>query len=47
MINIVHFEEGVGFFGDFHHTQRDNLDLISKDMLGIVGTTVLNTIYYE
>ena len=47
MINIVHFEPGIGFFGDFHHSQKDNLDLISKDMLGIVGTTVLNTIYFE
>jgi glutaminyl-peptide cyclotransferase len=47
MINIVHFEPGLGFFGDFHHTQKDNLDLISKDMLGIVGTTVLHTLYNE
>ena len=47
MINIVHFEPGIGYFGDFHHTQKDNLDLISKDMLGIVGTTLLNVIYYE
>jgi glutaminyl-peptide cyclotransferase len=47
MINIVHFEPGIGYFGDFHHTQKDNLELISKDMLGIVGTTVLNVIYYE
>lgn len=47
MINIVHFEPGIGFFGDFHHTQGDNLELISKEMLGIVGTTVLNTLYYE
>lgn len=47
MINIVHFEPGIGFFGDFHHSQKDNMDLINKDMLGIVGTTVLNTIYFE
>jgi hypothetical protein len=47
MINIVHFDPGIGFFGDFHHTQRDNMDLISKEMLSIVGTTVLNTVYYE
>lgn len=47
MINIVHFEPGIGFFGDFHHTQEDNLELISKEMLGIVGTTVLNTLYFE
>lgn len=47
MIDIIHYELGIGFFGDFHHTQRDNIDMISKDMLGIVGTTVLNVIYYE
>ncbi|MDQ2658609.1 MAG: M28 family peptidase [Bacteroidota bacterium] len=47
MINIVHFEPGIGYFGDFHHSQKDNLELISAEMLGIVGTTVLNTIYYE
>lgn len=47
MIDIVHYEPGIGYFGDFHHTQRDNIDLISKDMLGIVGATVLNVLYYE
>lgn len=47
MINIVHFEPGNDFFGDFHHTQKDDLQLISKEMLGIVGTTVLNTLYFE
>lgn len=47
MIDIVHFEPGIGYFGDFHHTHKDNLDLISSKMLGLVGTTVLNTIYYE
>lgn len=47
MIDIVHFEPGIGYFGNFHHTQKDNIDLISKDMLGIVGTTVLNVLYYE
>ena len=46
-IDIVHFQPGIGYFGDFHHTQKDNQDLISKETLGIVGTTVLNTIYYE
>ena len=47
MINIVHFEPGIGYFGDFHHTQKDSLGLISREMLGIVGTTILNTVYYE
>ena len=47
MINIVHFEPGVGYFGNFHHTQKDNMDIISAEMLGIVGTTILNVLYYE
>lgn len=47
MIDIVHYEPGIGYFGTFHHTQADNMDLISKETLGIVGSTVLNTIYYE
>jgi Zn-dependent M28 family amino/carboxypeptidase len=47
MIDIVHFEPGIGYFGDFHHTQRDNLDVISKEMLRMVGSTVLNVVYYE
>jgi glutaminyl-peptide cyclotransferase len=47
MIDIIHFEPGIGYFGDFHHNQKDNLSLIDKDMLEIVGTTVLNVVYYE
>ncbi len=47
MVNIVHFEPGLGYFGDFHHSQKDNMDLISREMLGIVGTTVMNTVFYE
>ena len=47
MINIVHYEPGTGFFGDFHHTQKDNMEIISAETLGIVGTTVLNVIYHE
>lgn len=47
MIDIIHFEPGIGYFGDFHHTQKDNLSIISKDMLGMVGTTLLNVVYYE
>lgn len=47
MVNIVHFEPGIGYFGSFHHTQRDNMDIISAEMLAIVGTTILNVIYHE
>ncbi len=47
MIDIIHYQPGIGYFGDFHHNQKDNLALISKEMLGIVGTTILNVVYYE
>jgi glutaminyl-peptide cyclotransferase len=47
MIDIVHFEPGIGFFGEFHHTQKDNLDLISKETLKAVGQTVLHVVYNE
>jgi hypothetical protein len=47
MIDIVHYQVGVGFLGDYHHTTKDNLSLISKETLGAVGSTVLNVVYYE
>jgi glutaminyl-peptide cyclotransferase len=47
MINIVHYEPGIGFFGDWHHSRKDNLELISSETLDAVGTTVMNVIYYE
>lgn len=47
MINIVHFEPGLGYFGDFHHSRQDDMDIISAETLGAVGTTVLNVLYYE
>jgi glutaminyl-peptide cyclotransferase len=46
-IDIVHFEPGIGYFGDFHHTQKDNMSLISKETLKAVGETILNVVYYE
>lgn len=46
MIDIVSFDEK-GSFGDFHHTRKDNMDIISKETLNAVGQTVLQTIYYE
>jgi len=46
MIDIVSFDEG-GSFGDFHHTQKDNMSIISKETLSVVGQTVLQVIYYE
>jgi glutaminyl-peptide cyclotransferase len=47
MIDIVQFEPGIGYFGEFHHTQKDNLDLISKETLKAVGQTVLEVVYQE
>lgn len=47
MINIVHFDAVDGFFGDFHHSRKDSMDIINKETLEAVGTTLLNVIYYE
>lgn len=47
MIDIVHYQQGIGYFGDYHHTQKDNMNLISKETLEAVGTTLLHVIYYE
>lgn len=46
MIDIISFEPTTGF-GDFHHTRQDNLENISKEILGAVGQTLLQVIYYE
>lgn len=46
-IDIVHYDPQYGYFGDYHHTHRDNLDLIDKEVLGVVGNTLLHVIYYE
>ncbi|MCX8489942.1 MAG: M28 family peptidase, partial [Cyclobacteriaceae bacterium] len=47
MINLVHYKAGIGFFGDYHHTAKDNLDIISKETLAAVGNALLNVLYYE
>lgn len=47
MIDIVNFDPATGSFGSFHHTQADNMDLISKKTLKAVGETLLNVLYYE
>ena len=40
---IINYAEN-NFFGDFHHTQKDNLDIIDEHMLKKVGTVVLHQI---
>lgn len=47
MVDIVSFGEADVDFGDFHHTQKDNMSIISKETLNAVGQTVLHVIYYE
>ncbi|MGC4020613.1 MAG: M28 family peptidase [Cyclobacteriaceae bacterium] len=47
MIDIVHYQNGMGFFGDYHHSTKDNMSIISKETLGAVGSTLLNVVYYE
>ena len=47
MIDIVHYQTGIGFFGEYHHSQKDNMSIISKETLKAVGSTLLHVIYYE
>lgn len=46
MIDIICYDPATGF-GDFHHTRKDNMEIISKETLQVVGTTVLHVIYNE
>ena len=47
MIDIVHYQPGIGYFGDYHHSQKDNMDLISSETLEVVGNTLMHVIYQE
>lgn len=48
-INIVQFDpnQGNGFFGDYHHTHKDNMDIIDSKTLEAVGQTLVQTLYNE
>lgn len=49
MIDIVEFTPNSRsyYFGDYHHTKKDNMSIIDKQTLQAVGETVLYTIYNE
>ena len=47
MIDIVHFDDTNGYFGDFHHSHKDNISIIDKTVLKAVGETVLYVLYHE
>jgi Zn-dependent M28 family amino/carboxypeptidase len=47
MIDIIHFDPIVGYFGDYHHTLKDNMDIIDRRTLKAVGQTLLQVLYNE
>jgi len=47
MVDIVHYDPVVGYFGDYHHTLKDNMEIIDRRTLKAVGQTVLHVIYNE
>lgn len=48
MIDIIaHEPTSRDFFPDFHHTHKDNMDIISQETLKAVGQTLLQVIYEE
>jgi len=46
-IDIIHYDINNQDFGDFHHTQKDDMSIISKSTLKVVGEVVLATIHSE
>lgn len=47
MIDIVHYDPVHGYFGDYHHSTKDNLALIDKDVLAAVAQVVMQVVYNE
>jgi hypothetical protein len=48
MIDIIaHEPNSRDFFPDFHHTHKDNMDIIAQETLKAVGQTLLQVIYEE
>jgi len=47
-IDIIHYNHGSKHhFGDYWHTHNDNMDIIDKKSLKVVGQTLLETIFSE
>ncbi len=46
-IDIIEYNQASGGFGDYHHTHKDNMDIIDKNTLKAVGQTLLEVIYQE
>ncbi len=46
-IDIISYNQLTGGFPDYHHTHKDNMDMIDKNTLKAVGQTLLEVIYSE
>ena len=46
-IDIIHYDPYQGDFGAFHHRHSDDINVIDKTTLEVVGNLVLETIYRE
>ncbi len=46
-IDIVHMDPNTGTYPTFHHTHADNISIIEKSTLKMVGQTVMQVIYEE
>lgn len=47
MIDIIPTDPADNSFGDFHHTHKDNMEIINKETLQAVGQTVITVLYSE
>ncbi|MEY2793244.1 MAG: hypothetical protein RJA76_1236 [Bacteroidota bacterium] len=47
MIDIIDLKNGNDVFPSYHHTHRDNLQIIDKNTLKAVGQTLLQVLYRE
>lgn len=46
-IDIIQFDPSTNGFGKYHHTHEDDMRNIDEKTLGMVGTTLLTTLYLE
>ena len=50
MVDIIEYKPNAikgGYFGNYHHTHDDNMDIIDKSTLKAVGQTVMEVIWNE
>jgi Zn-dependent M28 family amino/carboxypeptidase len=45
MIDIINLPKANGSFGDYHHTHKDNIDIIDKNVLRKTGQVVTAVLY--